>query len=86
MVPVAPRTRTPHDEALLEVMHVQNRLSKVNSQIPEEEPKEPALGRVPGNADTAAPFSGTGRPFSSPQEALIRLKNLLLSRRLAFHY
>lgn len=48
MVPVAPRTRTSHDEALLEVIHVQNRLPKVNSQKPEEEPKEPTLGRVPG--------------------------------------
>ncbi|XP_066484310.1 zinc finger CCCH domain-containing protein 14 isoform X2 [Tiliqua scincoides] len=48
MVPVAPRTRTAHDEGLLEVIHVQNRLSRVSSQIPEEEPKEPALGRVPG--------------------------------------
>ncbi|XP_048341132.1 LOW QUALITY PROTEIN: zinc finger CCCH domain-containing protein 14 [Sphaerodactylus townsendi] len=47
-VPVAPRTRTSHDEALLEMMNIQNRPSRVDIQIQEEEPKEQALGRVPG--------------------------------------
>nr|XP_020667077.1 zinc finger CCCH domain-containing protein 14 isoform X3 [Pogona vitticeps] len=45
-VPVAPRTRTSHEEALLEVIHGQNRLSRMNPQ--EEEPHEQLLGRVPG--------------------------------------
>ncbi|KAL7992613.1 hypothetical protein Chor_016869, partial [Crotalus horridus] len=47
-VPVAPRTRTSHEEALLEVIHGQNQPSKVNSQIQEEEPREQTLGRIPG--------------------------------------
>ncbi|XP_054827088.1 zinc finger CCCH domain-containing protein 14 isoform X2 [Eublepharis macularius] len=47
-VPVAPRTRTSHDEALLEMMNTQNRPSRVETQIQEGEPKDQALGRVPG--------------------------------------
>ncbi|XP_039189393.1 zinc finger CCCH domain-containing protein 14 isoform X1 [Crotalus tigris] len=47
-VPVAPRTRTSHEEVLLEVIHGQNQPSKVNSQIQEEEPREQTLGRIPG--------------------------------------
>nr|XP_056707526.1 zinc finger CCCH domain-containing protein 14 [Euleptes europaea] len=47
-VPVAPRTRTSHDEALLEMMNIQNRPSRVDTQIQEDEPKEQTLGRVPG--------------------------------------
>ncbi|XP_015282201.1 PREDICTED: zinc finger CCCH domain-containing protein 14 isoform X2 [Gekko japonicus] len=47
-VPVAPRTRTTHDEALLETMNIQNRPSRVDTQIQEDEPKEQALERVPG--------------------------------------
>ncbi|KAF7251685.1 Zinc finger CCCH domain-containing protein 14 [Varanus komodoensis] len=47
-VPVAPRTRTSHEEALLEAMHGQNQLSRVNSQAQEEEPREQTLGRVSG--------------------------------------
>ncbi|XP_007431647.1 zinc finger CCCH domain-containing protein 14 isoform X1 [Python bivittatus] len=47
-VPVAPRTRTSHEEALLEVIHGQNQPTRVNSQIQEEEPREQTLGRVPG--------------------------------------
>ncbi|XP_060117499.1 zinc finger CCCH domain-containing protein 14 isoform X2 [Heteronotia binoei] len=47
-VPVAPRTRTTHDEAILEMMNIQNRSSRVDTQVQEEEPKEQMLGRVPG--------------------------------------
>ncbi|XP_034963475.1 zinc finger CCCH domain-containing protein 14 [Zootoca vivipara] len=47
-VPVAPRTRTSQEETFLEVMHGQSRPSRGNSQIQEEEPKEQALGRLPG--------------------------------------
>uniref|UniRef100_A0A8D0BZV4 Zinc finger CCCH domain-containing protein 14 n=1 Tax=Salvator merianae TaxID=96440 RepID=A0A8D0BZV4_SALMN len=47
-VPVAPRTRTSSEDALLEVMHGQSRLSRMNSQIEEEPPKEQPLGRVLG--------------------------------------
>lgn len=50
-VPVAPRTRTSHEEALLEVIHGQNQPSKVNSQIQEEEPREQTLGRIPGSVE-----------------------------------
>ncbi|XP_053141456.1 zinc finger CCCH domain-containing protein 14 isoform X1 [Hemicordylus capensis] len=55
-VPVAPRTRTSHEEAPLEVIHVQSRPSRVNSQMLEEEPKEQALGRVPATQQRQ-PFS-----------------------------
>ncbi|XP_062974015.1 zinc finger CCCH domain-containing protein 14 [Elgaria multicarinata webbii] len=47
-VPVAPRTRTSHEEALLEVLHGQSQASRVNPQIQEEEPREQTLGRVSG--------------------------------------
>ncbi|XP_077179546.1 zinc finger CCCH domain-containing protein 14 isoform X2 [Paroedura picta] len=47
-VPVAPRTRTTHDEALLEMMNTPNRPARVDTQIQEDEPKEQAQGRVPG--------------------------------------
>ncbi|KAM6445703.1 zinc finger CCCH domain-containing protein 14 isoform 4-T4 [Rhynochetos jubatus] len=39
-VPVAPRTRISPDESQLEVIHVQNRLPAVSSQLQVEEPKE----------------------------------------------
>ncbi|XP_070609883.1 zinc finger CCCH domain-containing protein 14 isoform X2 [Erythrolamprus reginae] len=45
-VPVAPRTRTSHEEALLEVMHGQNQPSRLNAQMQEEEPREQTLGRI----------------------------------------
>ncbi|KAJ7345090.1 hypothetical protein JRQ81_001040 [Phrynocephalus forsythii] len=45
-VPVAPRTRTSHEEALLEVIHGQSHSSRMKPQMQEEEPCE--LGRVPG--------------------------------------
>lgn len=82
MVPVAPRTRTSHDEALLEVIHVQNRLPKVNSQKLEEEPKEPTLGRVPGNIDNAALsiFPENREIFFFSPETHVRLMDLLPSR------
>ncbi|XP_010149583.1 PREDICTED: zinc finger CCCH domain-containing protein 14 [Eurypyga helias] len=39
-VPVAPRTRISPDESQLEVIHVQNRLPALSSQLQVEEPKE----------------------------------------------
>ncbi|XP_042293837.1 zinc finger CCCH domain-containing protein 14 isoform X2 [Sceloporus undulatus] len=47
-VPVAPRTRISHEEALLEAIHGQGRAPRVTSQMLEEEPREQVLGKIPG--------------------------------------
>ncbi|XP_051476236.1 zinc finger CCCH domain-containing protein 14 isoform X4 [Apus apus] len=47
-VPVAPRTRISPEECNLEVIHVQNRLPALSSQLPVEEPKEQAAEGIQG--------------------------------------
>uniref|UniRef100_A0A8C5T7J4 Zinc finger CCCH domain-containing protein 14 n=1 Tax=Malurus cyaneus samueli TaxID=2593467 RepID=A0A8C5T7J4_9PASS len=42
-VPVAPRTRISPEESQLEIIHVQNRLPILTSQLQVEEPKEPTV-------------------------------------------
>uniref|UniRef100_A0A803T6T1 Zinc finger CCCH domain-containing protein 14 n=1 Tax=Anolis carolinensis TaxID=28377 RepID=A0A803T6T1_ANOCA len=48
-VPVAPRTRSSQEEAFLEAIHGQSRVSRVTTQMLVEEPREQALERIPGN-------------------------------------
>lgn len=55
---MAPRTRTSHEEALLEVIHDQTQPSRVNSQMQEEEPREQTLGRISGSVEYATIDSG----------------------------
>ncbi|XP_061854252.1 zinc finger CCCH domain-containing protein 14 isoform X3 [Colius striatus] len=47
-VPVAPRTRISPEESQLEVIHVQNRLPALSSQLQAEEPKEQTVEVVQG--------------------------------------
>ncbi|NWV62245.1 ZC3HE protein, partial [Malurus elegans] len=47
-VPVAPRTRISPEESQLEVIHVQNRLPILTSQLQVEEPKEPTVEEMQG--------------------------------------
>lgn len=72
-VPVAPRTRTTPDEALLDMMNTQSRPSRVDTQIQEDEPKEQAPGRVPGNAEDATLSPYKRKHFSL--RACARLNN-----------
>ncbi|XP_075567906.1 zinc finger CCCH domain-containing protein 14 isoform X2 [Pelecanus crispus] len=48
MVPVAPRTRISPEESQLEVIHVQNRLPALSSQLQVEEPKEQTVEGIQG--------------------------------------
>ncbi|XP_074006041.1 zinc finger CCCH domain-containing protein 14 isoform X3 [Numenius arquata] len=47
-VPVAPRTRISPEESQLEVIHVQNRLPALSSQLQVEEPKEQTVEGIQG--------------------------------------
>ncbi|KAM6074852.1 zinc finger CCCH domain-containing protein 14 isoform 4-T4 [Chlamydotis macqueenii] len=47
-VPVAPRTRISPEESQLEVIHVQNRLPALSSQLQAEEPKEQTVEGIQG--------------------------------------
>ncbi|NXM31949.1 ZC3HE protein, partial [Oxyruncus cristatus] len=47
-VPVAPRTRISPEESQLEVIHVQNRLPVLSSQLQVEEPKEQTVEGIQG--------------------------------------
>ncbi|XP_054681997.1 zinc finger CCCH domain-containing protein 14 isoform X5 [Grus americana] len=47
-VPVAPRTRISPEESQLEVIHVQNRLPALSSQLQAEEPKEHSAEGIQG--------------------------------------
>ncbi|NWU93317.1 ZC3HE protein, partial [Upupa epops] len=47
-VPVAPRTRISPEESHLEVIHVQNRLPALSSQLQVEEPKEQTVEGIQG--------------------------------------
>lgn len=48
-VPVAPRTRISPEESQLEVIHVQNRLPALSSQLQAEEPKEHSAEGIQGD-------------------------------------
>lgn len=48
-VPVAPRTRISPEESQLEVIHVQNRLPTLSSQLQVEEPKEQTVEVIQGH-------------------------------------
>ena len=48
-VPVAPRTRISPEESQLEVIHVQNRLPVLSSQLQVEEPKEQTVEGIQGH-------------------------------------
>ncbi|NXN97727.1 ZC3HE protein, partial [Rhinopomastus cyanomelas] len=47
-VPVAPRTRSSPEESQLEVIHVQNRLPALSSQLQAEDPKEQTVEAIQG--------------------------------------
>ncbi|NXS06934.1 ZC3HE protein, partial [Neodrepanis coruscans] len=55
-VPVAPRTRISPEESQLEVIHVQNRLPVLSSQLQVEEPKEQTVEGIQGKSTTTTLF------------------------------